>query len=695
MLCVGAESAYDGHTASPEVEAKQLAILRSEAPSADKAIACKLLAIDGSYAAVPDLARLLRDPQLASWARIALEAIPGPEADEALRQATGDVQGLLLVGVINSIGVRRDAAAVEVLSAKLLDSDREVARAAAVALGHIGNDEATAALRKALTIEPAAVRSAVAQGCILCAEAQLAAGHAPEAAAIYDQVRGADVPLQRLLEATRGAILARGDEGLPLLVEQLRSDDKHRFQLGLMTAREFPGAAVDPLLAKELMQATPLRAALIVEAMADRPQTVALPALAQAAAKGPKPVRVAALTALGRAGDASCLAALLAAAAESDAEISQAARAAAASLPDAKVDAQIVSQLASADGRQLPMLIEIVGRRRIAAVPELRKALDSPDAAVRAAALAALGETVGPSDLKLLVAQLVALKHREDSSAAQAALHAAAVRMPDREACAAELAGAVDQSTDARTKASLLQILGAVGGAKALTAVGAAAKSSDAQLQDVSSRVLGEWMTDDAAPLLLELSQSGPEKIRGRALRGFMRIARQFDLPEERRVEMCKQALAAARQPAERKLVLDSLKRYSTPSALQLAIGAMQDEETRDDATAATLVIAQRLAEQGVDVSGALSEAGIAKVKLEIVKAEYGADGAWKNVTDVLQQRAGDLPLVALPGSYNKTFGGDPAPNTPKTLKIDYRIDGKPGQAQFDENATIVLPIPK
>jgi hypothetical protein len=59
-----------------------LAVLRSDAPEADKAITCKRLAIKGSPAAVAELAKLLNNERLASWARIALEAIPGPSPDQ-------------------------------------------------------------------------------------------------------------------------------------------------------------------------------------------------------------------------------------------------------------------------------------------------------------------------------------------------------------------------------------------------------------------------------------------------------------------------------------------------------------------------------------------------------------------------------------------------------------------------------------
>src|SRR5579863_8222495 len=336
---------------NPEKEAEFIAVLRSDAPGAEKAIACKQLAVYGSKDAVVYLARLLPDEKLASWARIALEAIPGPEADEALRKATDSLQGNLLIGTINSIGVRRDAAAIELLSGRLNDQDAEAASAAAVALGHIGNLAAAKALRNALAGAPAKVRSAIAEGCVLCAERFLAEGRPGEAVEIYDQIRKADVPKQRILEATRGAILSRKNDGLSLLLEQFRSPDKALFNIGLSTAREFPGSDVDKSLAAELARAEPDRAALIVLAMADRPETVVLPAVLKAAGSGPKPVRLAAIGALARVGDSTCLPPLLDALLESDADLMQSARETLGELRGEKVDAEIVAQLSKAKGK--------------------------------------------------------------------------------------------------------------------------------------------------------------------------------------------------------------------------------------------------------------------------------------------------------------------------------------------------------
>ena len=65
-------------------------------------------------------------------------------------------------------------------------------------------------------------------------------------------------------------------------------------------------------------------------------------------------------------------------------------------------------------------------------------------------------------------------------------------------------------------------------------------------------------------------------------------------------------------------------------------------------------------------------------------------------MTELLRKQAGDLPVIILASaSYNDSFGGDPLPGSAKELKIQYRINGKAGEATFVEDALIILPMPK
>ncbi|MDB5337653.1 MAG: hypothetical protein JWN70_3272 [Planctomycetaceae bacterium] len=697
VLTATSVRAAEDKNSSPQKETELLAILRSEAPDADKAIACKNLAIHGSDASVPDLAKMLTEEKFASWARIALEAIPGSAAGDALRKASESLDGKLLIGVLNSIGVRRDASSVETLIVRLQDKDSEVASAAAVALGRIGNEDAAKSLRPLLASAPVGVRSAVAEGCVLCAERLHSAGKSAEAVAIYDEVRKAEVPKQRLVEGTRGAILARDPkDGLPLLMEQFQSPDKVFFQLALQTAREFPGSDVDKALAAELTKSKPERAAMIIHAMADRPKTVVLAAVMKAAEAGEKPVRLSAIGALARVGDVSCLPLLLEAALDADEELAQAAKTTLGDTVGNGIDAQIVALLSKAEGKKYPLLIQLVGKRRIQATAALLKAMDHADKTVRGAALTALGETVTLKNLPVLITQATSPKRADDAPIAQQALKAASIRMPDREACAAELTTALDRSP-AAAKTVLLEILGDVGGTKALETMGASAKSKDPLLQDVGSRLLGKWNSVDAAPVLLDLAKTSPDvKYQLRGLRGYIGLVRKFPMADAERAEMCQKAFDASKQPAEQKLVLDVVKLHPGIETLKFAIKTIKVEGLKEEATQATLVVAQKLGSKGVDVKELLSTADLNKVKLEIIKAEYGSGATQKDVTAVLQKQAGDFPLITLAdASYNTTFGGDPAPNTAKQLKVQYRINGKAGEASFAEDALIVLPMPK
>ena len=689
--------AAEPRSAAQERQRKLIEVLKSDAPAREKAVPCKQLAIYGNEEAVPALAALLPHPELSSWARVALEVIPGPAADKALREAMSKVQGRLLVGVINSLGVRRDARAVESLVARLTDGDAEVASAAAVALGRISGEPAVKALQEALSAGPVQVRSAAAEGCILSAERALAEGHSAEAVVLYDAVCKADVLPQRILEATRGAILARGKAGVPLLVAQLRSDDKDRLAVGLRVARELAGREVTNALVAELGHAGPSRQVLLLAALGDRGDKNVLPVVLQAAKSGPAKVRSGALGVLKRLGNVSCDAALLAASLESDPEIAQTAMGVLAEMPGQDVDNDLAARLPKAEGKMRQVLIELAGRRRIvAATAALWQAADDPDAAIRAAALTALGSTVELDDLPAMIGRFVNPGKPEDAAAAQQALRTACQRMADREAAAAKLDSAMAQVSVA-ARCGLLEILASMGGPTALSAVGAAARGSTPETRETASRLLGEWMDVDAAPVLLDLAKTaGEEKYKIRAMRGYIRLVRQFVLPDEQRVQMCRTALEAADRNVEKKLVLEVMRRYPSGQMLKLALEAAKIPGLKDDAAGISLAIAQQIGGSADHVRKVMSQVGHGSMKIEILKAEYGADDRFTDVTATLKPLARDFPVITLPSdSYNASFGGDPAPGVVKQLKIRYRMNGKPGQISFNEDATIVLPMPK
>ncbi|MEQ1906303.1 MAG: hypothetical protein ABL888_19120, partial [Pirellulaceae bacterium] len=488
-------------------------------------------------------------------------------------------------------------------------------------------------------------------------------------------------------------ILTRGVDGVSLLIEQLNSAEKEFFALGLQTLREFPGSAGDKALFAQIPKLTPEKGALVLQALVERTGPTSLNSILDIAGTQQGLVQIAAVKALGKVGDATCVPQLIASAINSNTELSTTSKASLAELNGEDVDREIVGRLKNADRQTLPILLELVGLRQIVAVDELVKALGDSDAKVRSAALTSLGSTVPADRLDVLVNQVIKPRTPEDSSIALAALKAAAIRMPDRDKCANDLSVALNKNTGP-TAVSLLEIIGAVGGTKALETVSLAARSKDAQLQNVATRLLGEWMTIDAAPVLLDLSQQLTDaKFQTRAVKGYLRICRQFTMSEEDRVTMCRQAWQICKQPAEKKLLLEILKRYPSPGTLRLAADARKVAEIKDEATATTLAIAQKLGGASGEIEKLLSEEGLRKVKLEILQAEYGAGANQVDVTQKVQGYAKDQAWILLPSpNYNQAFEKDPAPGTPKQLKIKYRINGKAGEVMLAENSLIFLP---
>ena len=48
-------------------------------------------------------------------------------------------------------------------------------------------------------------------------------------------------------------------------------------------------------------------------------------------------------------------------------------------------------------------------------------------------------------------------------------------------------------------------------------------------------------------------------------------------------------------------------------------------------------------------------------------------------MTEILREHVTDSPVIVLPGEAY----GDPAPFTPKVLKVEYKMNGKAGEVSF------------
>lgn len=607
-----------------EAEQKLVAVLRSDAPLFRKARACQQLAVVGGRNAVGALAALLDDASLGDYARLGLEPIDDPSVDEALRQAMGRLEGRLLAGVVNSIGVRRDAKAVEGLRKLVREPGRGVASEALAALGRIATDEAIETIRQVLAEGPATLRTAAADACLTAAERLSARGKQAEAVRLYDAVRKADVPGHVRASATRSAILARGTAGLTLLLEQLETKDPAMVGVALRAARELPGPAVSEKLTAALGKVRPDVQALLIGVLVDRKAATAREEIAALAAGGTSRVRLASLKALGKIGDASAVAVLVRAAGAGGTE-GAAARASLRTLDAPGADAAILAGMKAAEGERRVELIDVLADRRcVAATAALLREAARDDADVAKAAFQALGVLAKPKDLPAMVKLLLAAGGRAAGSEAENAVVLVSARIADAARRADAVLAAVASAGRPAQRASLVRVLGRIGGAKAYEAVAAALGDADADVNDAAVRAVSAWPDARAAQVLLDLSRNAANDThRVLALRGYVRL---LGLAKDRHprqtVRKYADVLAAARRGDSKKLILAGLANVAHGDALDLAMAHLGDAGVRSEAASAAVKIARAIMGADRQAARAAMEKVLAVAKNKRVAAE-------------------------------------------------------------------------
>ncbi len=577
-------------------EPELLAVLAAaESTRKQKADACRELSVIGTRNAVPALVALLPNPDLNHMARYALETLPDPAVDQALRAQLSTLKGRPLVGVIGSIGVRKDAEAVPALTPLLQNADPDVAQAAARALGRIGTGPAVSALMQAVGETPEANLVAFCEGLGRGVDALLAAGQRQWVAEICANYRNTSLPHQVRSAALRGAILAAG-QPQQALVASLADDEYILFATAVRVAQELPGPETTRTLTASLKSPSPDRQIVLLQTLGLSGDAAALPAITELTRSPAKPVRLAAVRALPMLAHAAAVPDLAGLAADPDREIAQAAQDGLASLPGPQADAAITALLASDAPAQRALGLELIGKRRLTqAMPAVIKATQDPDAGVRVAAIRRLGELGAAAEVTTLAGVLAGAKSGAEVAAAEQALSALAVRV-ENPARTVALVRSRLTGLDAAKVAALLRVLGAVGGPEALEVVRAALGSQDAAVRAYAIRVLSDWRTADAAPDLLALAKSAAspnDKMLG--LRGYLGFASNPDLPVDQRLAICREAAAVVQRPEEKKLLLGALGSIKHPEAVEMIVPHLQSADTKEEAVAALVAVADEL----------------------------------------------------------------------------------------------------
>jgi HEAT repeat protein len=572
------------------------AILESDATNDAKHFACRQLTLIATEEQVPALAKLLTNQELSQMARYALAGVPGEAVDRALIDALGRTEGANKLGIVNTLGNRRTAVAVEPLMGLLQAQQKDVAVEAAKALGRMGTPAAAQALEKALKSFDGANRDIVADACLACADRLLADGNRELAAATYERILGSDLPVYVRGAALKGfAAASSEDKAAARIVSALKGNEKQLQIAAGQAAGDIRGSEAGRVFAASLPDLSAQSQMLLIRALAKRGDRAALAAVTTACRSKDTGVREAALEALGVLGDAMSIPVLLRAATQGAETEQVAARKSLIGLRGENINGALLSRLNDANEKEIAEIIGVAASRNaVETVPALLKTARSDNRQVRSASIDGLQELAAAEHVPALV-ELLATTNAGDRNQVRKMLVAVAHRCKAEKQASQGLVAKQDTVKDGEGRSSLLLALGELGDDSALPLLRKSLDDGQEGIQRAAITALSGW--PNAAPQadLLRVARDGKNSAHQvLALRGYIDLAGRADsMKPEEKVQCYKTALSLAPNAAEKKKVFAVLTNVKTVEAMQLAVSCVPNEQVKEEAALATVTIAK------------------------------------------------------------------------------------------------------
>lgn len=533
-----------------------------------------------------------KDPKLAQSAVRAITNMPGDEADQALISALGTTSGIARIGIINGLGQRRAAKAVPALTKIAVEGDQAQIMAAVTSLGKIGTADAGKALLDKVR-PPDAVRAAWFAA-LNNAAAQLGPEDAGLAGRLYDHVlqMAGDNPAR--LAAFKGkaeldenpeetALKALDDGATGGLAEVARQ---------ILVRGKNPAVAAQ--LTERLKNASAEAQITVVEILGARGDKAALDDITSIAAhttpQAPG-LQTAAIEALQGLGDQHSVPTLLKVAAEQKGAPAKAAVRTLVEMRVPEVDDELQRLIneGSNSQEQVIAIEAALERKSDGLVQPLLEAAKSPSDRVATAAFKALSQTASPANLPELLQIHDGIRSARVLKEASRTITAVARASKSPADVITQLHGAFQSASDPLVKASLLNVLGRVGGDKALVILREYAGSTDEMLRDAAIRALSEFPTPNALEDLMTISSQGKSGVhKVLAMRGVTRLLAKAENAADA-LTKAKKILVVAPGKEEKKAVIGAIADLKTTGVLETLLPLMDERDLKDEAIVAIL----------------------------------------------------------------------------------------------------------
>ncbi|MCL2710627.1 MAG: HEAT repeat domain-containing protein [Planctomycetaceae bacterium] len=561
--------------------ARLAALLNDETTLAGRQFVCLQLRFVGTSAEVPVLAKYLHRNDDFEHARMALQAIAGEEALVPLREALHTFQGKMLVGVIESLAVRKDTISLPALIELIDSEDQSVAAAAIAALGAFENEGLETLMQIKTTspdLEQTRLRALLRIASTLCGKGQI-----DTAGMIYEQLADSETPrnsrraalegqLQILSEATR----------YETLFHWFFEEDFVKRQVAVRYLYDIPSALFDELT-ERLDDLPPGIILVMLEIIAERQGEQTMETLRKVLEGGNELERLFALRAIGATGDVEIIPLLVMALKENNPAMQTVAAEMMQRFPHEAVLPALLPLVEQPESRQIALDI-LSTMKCYPAIDPLIRLAQSGDASLFAPVIAALGRICDPDEydiprmMRLYLSSRPGI-HRDNVERAVVVI---CEKNPDANTRANLILDFLQKEGDGLTPSLLvttLPLLGRLGNQQIADKVLPLLQSDQLDLQRVAIRALCNWPNADYHGVLWEIVQEAPANEYTRwALRAYIRVVTlRSDRPESETLSMLQKAMQAASDDADKQWCLSRSSTIRTMETVDWATGYLDD----------------------------------------------------------------------------------------------------------------------
>lgn len=607
-----------------KVEKQFLDFLKSDATLASKDFIFRELRVIGTKQSAQVLGDMLCDPNTSDMARYALEAIKGKEVDSKFRQALNKTQGKTKIGIINSIGKRKDSAAVKDLAKLIYNNDSQIASASVWALAHIGDNSSVKALSDAAGKVKDPLLTEVYNAYLYAGDELLKNNNKSKAVIVYKSIYDSSAPENIRAAALLSLIRADKPNAYPLIKKAVQQNNAEITRLALVGLSELDKPAIKKAFNDFYARLSIDHKIQLLNIVQNTGDNFFAENVVSTLNDENEVVRIACLETLGKIGSASDVKLLAEKAATAKGMESKAASQSLYNLKGANVDKTILDLASRTDGDIKAELIKAVGERNIADAEELLlAAVTDNNKKIRIESWKALKITAGPDFSPRILNACLDVKDSYEKSLAEDAAIACLSRISNSGQREKLLLDKLASAADTQNHCSLLRILGGFQSDNIYAVVLKSLRDNNEEVLITAIKVLGNWQNDVGIDQLRSLITTDTRaNIQNLALRAFISKLNFLKTSDDSKVEQYKLAFQLAKNDGDKIFIFSKLAQADSIQALELCCQYLYDPVLQPEAEIAAVNICKTIADQYPGKVNVVLEQIVSKTKNENAKTQ-------------------------------------------------------------------------